>query len=135
MGTIWTFSLLREKSDVVVIANVVKVTDTGRDVPRSSTGGRITLLHYRHDFFFLNGYLPFAVAQSGRTQALTVLVGSIGEGPAFGLGLSLFAAMLWVVGRQCPRGGWTLLENALADPHGHHRGIVIRLAGPAERGD
>ncbi len=77
VGAIWTFSLLREKSDVVVIANVVRVTDTGRDVPRSSTralprvemetafevldvvkgadaksvvtGGRITLLHYRHD--------------------------------------------------------------------------------------
>lgn len=77
VGAIWTFSLLREKSDVVVIANVVKMTDTGREVPRSSTRalprvemettfeildvvkgadnkevairGRITLLHYRHD--------------------------------------------------------------------------------------
>lgn len=77
VGTIWTFSLLRQKSDVVVIAKAVKMTDTGRDVPRSSTralprvemetafdvldvvkgaddkgvvsGGRITLLHYRHD--------------------------------------------------------------------------------------
>jgi hypothetical protein len=77
VGAIWTFSLLREKSDVVVIARAVKMTDTGRDVPRSSTralprvemetsleildvvkgadgkvvvtGGRITLLHYRHD--------------------------------------------------------------------------------------
>jgi hypothetical protein len=77
VGAIWTFSLLRERSDVVVIANAVSMTDTGRDEPRSSTralprvemettfeildvvkggdgkavatGGRITLFHYRHD--------------------------------------------------------------------------------------
>jgi hypothetical protein len=77
VGAIWTFSLLREKSDVVIIASAARMTDTGRDAPRSSTralprvemetvfeildvvkggdektvatGGRITLFHYRHD--------------------------------------------------------------------------------------
>lgn len=45
-------------------------------------------------FLFPNGYLQLAVAQSGRTQALTALVGSIGEVPAFKLGLPLFMERL-----------------------------------------
>lgn len=53
-------------------------------------------------FFFLNGYAQFAVAQAGQTQALTVLVGSIGEAPAFGLGLTVFALLLWGVWKRKP---------------------------------
>jgi len=53
-------------------------------------------------FFLLDGYLQFAVARSGRTKALTGLVGSIGKLPAFGLGLPVFAALLWSVWRVGP---------------------------------
>lgn len=45
-------------------------------------------------FFLGNGFLQFAVAQSGRTGAWTVAVASIGELRAFGLGLVLFALLL-----------------------------------------
>lgn len=47
-------------------------------------------------FFSVNGYVQVAVAQAGQAQALTNLVGSIGEAPAFGLGLSVFALLLWL---------------------------------------
>lgn len=47
-------------------------------------------------FFLLNGYLQMVVDQSGRTEPLTVLVGSIGEVPAFGLALAIFAGLLWM---------------------------------------
>lgn len=77
IGTIWTYALLREKSDVVVIAHAVTMRDTGRkashpslrtlpvvemstefevlDVIKGSggdgptAGDRINLHHYRHD--------------------------------------------------------------------------------------
>lgn len=56
-------------------------------------------------FFSLNGYAQAVVAQAGRTQTLTDLVGSIGEAPAFAIGLSACALLLWAVWgrRQRPR--------------------------------
>lgn len=53
-------------------------------------------------FFFLNGYLQMVVAQGGRTKDLTELVGSIGEMPAFGLGLVAFGALLWMAWKIVP---------------------------------
>ena len=53
-------------------------------------------------FFFLNGFLQMIVARTDNTKALTVLVGSIGRAPAFGLGLTLFLALLWVAWRVQP---------------------------------
>lgn len=53
-------------------------------------------------FFLLNGYLQMVVEQSGRTQPLTVLVGSIGEVPAFGLGLTIFVGLLWMAWKVVP---------------------------------
>ena len=53
-------------------------------------------------FFFLNGYLQFRIAQTDSTKSLTVLVASIGRAPAFGLGLSIFLALLWVAWRVAP---------------------------------
>ena len=53
-------------------------------------------------FFLLNGYLQMVVDQSGRTQLLTVLVGSIGEVAAFGLGLTIFVGLLWTALRMTP---------------------------------
>lgn len=47
-------------------------------------------------FLILNGYLQMVVDQSGRTQPLTGLVGSIGEMPAFGFGLTISVALLWI---------------------------------------
>jgi hypothetical protein len=53
-------------------------------------------------FFLLNSYLQMDVDRSGRTQPLTVLVGSIGESPAFGLGLTVFVGMLWMALKRAP---------------------------------
>lgn len=53
-------------------------------------------------FFVLNGYLQVVVARTGRTQSLTMLVGSIGEGPAFGLALAGFAGLLWMAWKVVP---------------------------------
>lgn len=53
-------------------------------------------------FIVLNGLLQMVVDQRGRTKALTDLVGSIGELPAFGLGLTIFAALLWMTWRGVP---------------------------------
>lgn len=53
-------------------------------------------------FFLLNGYLQMVVDQSGRTQPLTVLIGSIGEVPAFGLGLTIFLGLLWMAWKVVP---------------------------------
>ncbi|MHB1069069.1 MAG: hypothetical protein ACYC1W_04285 [Gemmatimonadaceae bacterium] len=60
-------------------------------------------------FFLLNGYLQMVVDQSGRTKPLTVLVGSIGEVPAFGLGLTIFADLLWMAWKVVPTAGRTRL--------------------------
>jgi len=65
-------------------------------------------------FFFGNGFLQVAVAQSGRTQAWTNAVGALGEPSAFGLGLVLFAALLW--------GAWKVAP--LRPKHSHSRGAV-----------
>lgn len=54
-------------------------------------------------FFFLNGYAQVAVARAGQAQALTARVGSIGEGPAFGLGFGIFALLLWAVWQRGPQ--------------------------------
>lgn len=56
-------------------------------------------------FFLLNGYLQMVVDQKDYTKSLTVLVGSIGEVPAFGLGLTIFAALLWMAWKVVPSGG------------------------------
>lgn len=53
-------------------------------------------------FFFGNGFLQFAVAQGGRTEAWTVAVGSPGELPAFAVALVLFAALLWGAWKVAP---------------------------------
>ncbi len=54
-------------------------------------------------FFQLNGYLQMSLAQSGRTQQLTMHVASIGEATGFGTALVVSAAILWVaVGRSRP---------------------------------
>ena len=53
-------------------------------------------------FFLLNGYVQMVVDQSGHTQALTVLVGSIGELPAFALGLMVFVGLLWLAWKVVP---------------------------------
>lgn len=53
-------------------------------------------------FFLLNGYLQMVVDRSGRTQPLTVLVGSIGELPAFALGLTVFVGLLWMALKRGP---------------------------------
>lgn len=42
------------------------------------------------------------VDQSGRTKPLTVLVGSIGEVPAFGLALTIFVGLLWMAWKVGP---------------------------------
>ena len=54
-------------------------------------------------FFSVNGYLQLAVARAGRTQALTNIVGSIGELPAFGIGLGVCAFLLWAVWKRTPQ--------------------------------
>lgn len=53
-------------------------------------------------FFILNGYLQIVAVRTGRTQPLTMLVGSIGEGPAFGLALAGFAGLLWMAWKVVP---------------------------------
>jgi len=53
-------------------------------------------------FFLLNGYLQMVVDQSDRTRPLTVLVGSIGEVPAFGLGLTIFVGLLSLAWKVVP---------------------------------
>jgi hypothetical protein len=53
-------------------------------------------------FFLASGYLQVVIEQSGRTKALTVLVGSIGELPAFGLTLTFFAGLLWMAWKVVP---------------------------------
>jgi hypothetical protein len=111
VGTLWTFALLREKSDVVVIANAVTMTDTGREVPRASTralprvemetvfeildvvkggdgkavvaGGRITLHYYRHDMARWHAENP---PQPGKPPPSLLRTGSVitftdGSGP------------------------------------------------------
>ena len=50
-------------------------------------------------FLFLNGYLQFLAAETGRTKMLTALVASIGRVPAFGLGFTIFLALLWLAWR------------------------------------
>jgi len=52
--------------------------------------------------FFLNGFLQMVVDRTDRTTSLTLLVASIGEAPAFGLGLLIFGALLWVAWRVEP---------------------------------
>lgn len=47
-------------------------------------------------FLLMNGYLQMVVDQTGRTKALTVMVGSIGEVPAFGLAMTIFTGLLWM---------------------------------------
>ncbi|MEO6528715.1 MAG: hypothetical protein ABIP93_19010 [Gemmatimonadaceae bacterium] len=53
-------------------------------------------------FFFLNGILQMIVARTDRTKSLTLLVASIGRAPAFGLGLMIFLALLWMAWRVQP---------------------------------
>ncbi|MBK9980083.1 MAG: hypothetical protein IPP20_19605 [Gemmatimonadetes bacterium] len=53
-------------------------------------------------FFFGNGFLQFAVAESGRTQAWTNTVGAAGELPAFVCGLAAFSALLWGAWKVAP---------------------------------
>ncbi len=53
-------------------------------------------------FLFVNGYLQFLTAQTGRTKMLTAQVASIGRGPAFGLGFTIFLALLWLAWRVQP---------------------------------
>jgi uncharacterized membrane protein YozB (DUF420 family) len=53
-------------------------------------------------FFLAIGYIQVVLEQSGRTKALTVLVGSIGEVPAFGLTLAFFAGLLWMAWKVVP---------------------------------
>jgi hypothetical protein len=53
-------------------------------------------------FFFLNGYLQFVVDKNNRSESLTRLIGSIGELPAFGLGLVIFAASMRMALRVGP---------------------------------
>ncbi|MEY2854157.1 MAG: hypothetical protein RL030_1289 [Pseudomonadota bacterium] len=53
-------------------------------------------------FFILNGLLQMFVDRTDRTQSLTALVASIGRAPAFGLGLIIFAALLWVAWKAVP---------------------------------
>lgn len=50
-------------------------------------------------FFFLNGFLQMIVARIDATKPLTLLVASMGEAPAFGLSLLIFAALLWLAWR------------------------------------
>jgi hypothetical protein len=47
-------------------------------------------------FFILNGFLQMIVDRAERTESLTVFVASIGQAPAFGLGLVVFGALLWL---------------------------------------
>ncbi len=49
--------------------------------------------------FILNGLLQMVVARAGATKPLTFFVASIGEAPAFGLSLVIFAALLWLAWR------------------------------------
>jgi hypothetical protein len=65
-------------------------------------------------FFLLNGYLQMVVDQRGHTKDLTVLVGSIGEVPAFGLGLTIFAALLWMAWKGVPTPRREQAERAAA---------------------
>lgn len=53
-------------------------------------------------FFFLNGFLQMLVATSGNSKPLTLLVAAIGRAPAFGLGLAIFVALLWLAWRAEP---------------------------------
>lgn len=68
-------------------------------------------------FFVANGFLQLYVARTDRTLALTRLVGSIGRGSAFALGLTIFAALLWMAWR---------VEPARRRPTG-----LVTKAGPA----
>lgn len=64
--------------------------------------------------FFLNGFLQMTVARMDGTKALTQLVASIGRAPAFGLGLMIFVALLWLAwsaGAQPARRGAQQLES------------------------
>lgn len=55
-------------------------------------------------FFFVNGFLQMMVARMDGTKSLTVLVAAIGRAPAFGLGLMIFVALLWLAWRvEAPR--------------------------------
>lgn len=53
-------------------------------------------------FFMVNGYLQVLVDQTGRTKAMTNIVGSIGELPAFFLALTGFAGLLWITLKVLP---------------------------------
>ncbi|QJR37630.1 hypothetical protein [Gemmatimonas groenlandica] len=53
-------------------------------------------------FFFLNGFLQMSVDRADRTMALTQSVASIGRAPAFALGFTIFAALLWLAWRANP---------------------------------
>lgn len=53
-------------------------------------------------FLLLDGYAQMLVARADATRALTVLVASVGRTPAFGLGLTVFAAALGLAWRTTP---------------------------------
>lgn len=64
----------------------------------------------------LDGYLQMIVDQANRTKSLTMLVASIGEAPAFGLSLLLFAVLLWVAWKVKPARG--VKRRLIAEPIG-----------------
>lgn len=68
-------------------------------------------------FFFANGFLQMFVARTDRTKALTQLVASIGRAPAFALGLTIFAALLWMAWR--------------VEPARRKTNVLVTTAGPA----
>ena len=68
-------------------------------------------------FFSLNGFLQAYLDSADRTKSLTQLVASIGRAPAFGLGLLIFGALLWVAWR--------------VDPAKRTRHLVVNEATPA----
>ncbi|MEO8011860.1 MAG: hypothetical protein ABI650_09475 [Dokdonella sp.] len=59
-------------------------------------------------FFFINGFVQMIVARNDGTRALTALVASIDPWPAFGMGLLIFSALLWMAWRVKPGAGMAL---------------------------
>lgn len=65
-------------------------------------------------FFPVNGFVQMIVARNDGTKALTALVASIDPWPAFGMGLLLFSALLWMAWKVKP-GAVIALENSRPD--------------------
>lgn len=65
-------------------------------------------------FLMLDGYLQMVVAQRGQTMAMTKLVGSIGELPAFFGALVLFWGLLWLAWKVKPTTGAGSAERIAA---------------------